>query len=148
MPTQREKILTSMAGEYFVAAELCRRGYVASLTLKNYPKVDIFALNPETQQPVAIQVKTVRRTRDPHFFVPRDAIDFKGAFVFVVVDKPPDSYRAYVLPGPKVFEVATLSRERFIHGHPGANPDILPFMLAESDLAGYQDNWEHVLTDA
>lgn len=30
-----EKILTGLAGEYHVAAELCRRGFFASLTLKN-----------------------------------------------------------------------------------------------------------------
>ena len=35
-----DKILTGLAGEYHVAAELCRRRFFASLTLKNYPKVE------------------------------------------------------------------------------------------------------------
>jgi hypothetical protein len=58
---QAEKVLTALAGEHYAVAELCRRGYVASLTLKNYPKVEVFAFDPTTEQTVAIQVKTARR---------------------------------------------------------------------------------------
>ena len=35
--------LSDVAGEYFVAAELSRRGYVASLTLRNTRGIDILA---------------------------------------------------------------------------------------------------------
>ena len=34
-------ILIGVAGEYFVAAELSRRGYVASITLRNTKGIDI-----------------------------------------------------------------------------------------------------------
>jgi len=52
-------IFAGIAGEYFVAAELSRRGYIAAITLRNTPKVDILASNGE--KTVNIQVKT-RRT--------------------------------------------------------------------------------------
>lgn len=52
-----DKTLTALAGEYLVAGQLCLRGYVASLTLKNYPGVDIFCLNPSNGRQVAVQVK-------------------------------------------------------------------------------------------
>jgi len=52
------KILTGIAGEYFVAAELSRRGYVASLTLRNTRGIDILASNAEATKSVGIQVKT------------------------------------------------------------------------------------------
>lgn len=58
---QMSKILAGLAGEYHVAAELCRRGFFASLTLKNYPKVDIFVMHPIEQHAVPVQVKTVAR---------------------------------------------------------------------------------------
>ena len=68
---QFEKILTGLAGEYHVAAELCRRDFFASLTLKNYPKVDIFVMHPAEQYAVPIQVKTVARGKGKWgFFVP------------------------------------------------------------------------------
>ena len=34
-------ILTGVSGEYFAAAELSRRGYVASITLRNTKGIDI-----------------------------------------------------------------------------------------------------------
>jgi hypothetical protein len=51
------KILTGIAGEYFVAAELSRRGYVASLTLRNTRGIDILASNTDATKSVGIQVK-------------------------------------------------------------------------------------------
>lgn len=42
------KNLTASSSEYFVAGHLCMNGIVASLTLKKYPGVDIFAYNPAT----------------------------------------------------------------------------------------------------
>lgn len=47
-----------IAGEYFVAAELTRRGYVASLTSKNTKAIDILASNKDGSKSVAVQVKT------------------------------------------------------------------------------------------
>lgn len=51
-------ILSGVAGEYFVAAELSRRGYVASLTLRNTKGIDILASNVDATKSVGIQVKT------------------------------------------------------------------------------------------
>ena len=47
-----------IAGEFFVAAELTRQGYVASLTSKNTKAIDILASNKDGSKSVAIQVKT------------------------------------------------------------------------------------------
>ncbi len=50
--------LSGISGEYFVAAELSRRGLVASLTLRNTKGIDILASNADATRPVGIQVKT------------------------------------------------------------------------------------------
>lgn len=50
--------LCGTAGEYFVAAELSRRGFVASITLRNVRGIDILASNVDATKSVGIQVKT------------------------------------------------------------------------------------------
>lgn len=50
MKKKIEKHLIGLTGEYFVAGMMSLNGWVASLTLKNYPSVDIFGLDPETKK--------------------------------------------------------------------------------------------------
>jgi hypothetical protein len=50
--------ITGVAGEYFVAAELSRRGWIATLTLKNTPNIDVIATTPDGHRTLNIQVKT------------------------------------------------------------------------------------------
>ena len=51
-------ILSGVSGEYFVAAELSRRGCIASITLRNSRGVDILATTEDASHSVAIQVKS------------------------------------------------------------------------------------------
>jgi hypothetical protein len=64
MPQRDQRGLTTglagVAGEYFVAAELSRRGYLATLTLRNTRGVDVLVANADASRPVGIQVKTNR----------------------------------------------------------------------------------------
>jgi hypothetical protein len=50
--------LTGAAGEYYVAAELSRRGWLATVTIKNAPGTDVLAQRVDTGAVVAIQTKT------------------------------------------------------------------------------------------
>ncbi len=50
--------ITGVAGEYFVAAELSKRGWIATLTLKNTPNIDVIATTPDGRRTLNIQVKT------------------------------------------------------------------------------------------
>jgi Holliday junction resolvase-like predicted endonuclease len=50
--------ITGVAGEYFVAAELSRRGWIATLTLKNTPNIDVIASARNGRRTINIQVKT------------------------------------------------------------------------------------------
>jgi hypothetical protein len=51
-------VLVGVSGEYFVAAELSRRGYIASISLRNTRGLDILATNQNATRSVTIQVKT------------------------------------------------------------------------------------------
>ena len=48
---------THLAGEYFVAAELCRRGYSIGVTMGNAKAVDLLA--EKGSKTIAIQVKAI-----------------------------------------------------------------------------------------
>lgn len=50
--------ITGASGEFFVAAELSRRGVIATLTIKNTPLIDVIATNLEKGVTANIQVKT------------------------------------------------------------------------------------------
>lgn len=50
--------LTGAAGEYYVAAELSRRGWLATVTIKNAPGTDVLAQQLDTKVTAAIQTKT------------------------------------------------------------------------------------------
>ena len=54
------KVSRGNASQFFVAGELCRRGWVAVVTLGNTPNTDILVSDPEGTQFVHIQVKTFR----------------------------------------------------------------------------------------
>jgi hypothetical protein len=51
-------ILAGVSREYFVVAELSRRGYICSVTLKNTKGIDILVCNQDSTKTLGIQVKT------------------------------------------------------------------------------------------
>jgi hypothetical protein len=58
---QRSRLTTGLsgvAGEYFVAGELSRRGYIATITLRNTRGIDVLAASGDASCSVGIQVKT------------------------------------------------------------------------------------------
>ena len=54
----RDKSHRASASQFFVAGELCRRGFVAVVTLGNCPNTDILCSDVEGKSFVHIQVKT------------------------------------------------------------------------------------------
>ena len=76
-------LLAGVAGEYFVAGELSRRGHIASISLRNMRGIDILATNREASRSITIQCKTNQLARkvwilngkcegfvsDTHFYV-------------------------------------------------------------------------------
>ncbi|MGC9086921.1 MAG: hypothetical protein ACP5IT_12080 [Thermoproteota archaeon] len=48
----------SLAGEYAVASEICRRNFYAQITLGHLKRTDILVYNPETGKELRVEVKT------------------------------------------------------------------------------------------
>ncbi len=57
-PDIRDKSSRGNASQFFIAGELCRRGYSAVVTLGNTPNVDILCSNQKGTRFAHIQVKT------------------------------------------------------------------------------------------
>lgn len=75
-----------LAGEYFVAAELYRRGYSVALTLGNAKAIDLFA--EREARTVNVQVKAIRNKKSIGWPIMRDAIKDNIIYVFVCLNEP------------------------------------------------------------
>jgi len=99
-------VLTGVAGEYFVAAELSRRGYIASISLRNTRGIDVLATNQDGSHSITIQCKT-NQTTARKWLLNQKSEDFVSAnhfYVFVALGKMTDRPRFHVVPSQVVAE--------------------------------------------
>ncbi|WP_290475005.1 MULTISPECIES: hypothetical protein [unclassified Leeuwenhoekiella] len=61
--TKISKQLCGVAGEYYVAAEFSKRGYLAAITLRNSDGIDILVSDTNGEKSLSIQVKTTQNKR-------------------------------------------------------------------------------------
>ena len=115
MPKARTD-LTGAAGEYFVAAELARRGYVAILTLKNTQGLDILATDPKTGQMATIQVKTSRGTQRSWILRERPEADRRSQhfYVFVNLQTETEPPEYFVVPSRVVKHEISKSHRKWL----------------------------------
>lgn len=100
----KEKSTRGNASQFFVAGELCRRGYSAVVTMGNTPNTDILCSNIEGTRFVHVQVKTfVPGSRTCSVGVKAEK-DFGENFFWVLGGIPePESksdFVYYIIPSP------------------------------------------------
>jgi hypothetical protein len=102
-------VLSGVAGEYFVAAQLSARGYIASVTLRNTGGIDIVCSNSEASKTVSIQVKT-RRQKAREWMLNQKVEDYYADNLFYVFVTLNDHEQApdYFIVSSKI--VATYSK--------------------------------------
>jgi hypothetical protein len=76
---------SGLAGEFFVAAELLKRGLQTSLTFGNAKSIDLFAINDKDTS-FTIQVKALRSPN--YFLINLERVQDACHYVFVVLNKP------------------------------------------------------------
>ncbi|MCJ7682936.1 MAG: hypothetical protein MUO68_01445 [Desulfobacteraceae bacterium] len=154
---EKEKSTRGNASQFFVAGELCRRGYSAVVTLGNTPNTDIFCSNIAGTKFVHIQVKT---------FVPGNRTcsvglkaekDFGKNFFWVLggVPKPGQEvdFEYYVIPSSAMAKNVTEAHQLWLKT-PGKNGQLhkenkvrtvhLPPYKSFSgwDISRYKDRWD------
>lgn len=105
-PDRIPPVLTGVAGEYFVAAELSRRGYIASISLRNTRSIDILATNQDGSRSITIQCKTGKGNRRK-WILNDKAESFespKHFYVFVSLGDPTERPRFHIVPSKVVAE--------------------------------------------
>jgi hypothetical protein len=88
-----DKNSSHLAGEYFVAAEIYRRGYSVAMTLGNAKAIDLFA--EHEAQTVNVQVKAIRDKNSIGWPMMIDKVVDGVVYVFVCLNapgEPPDYY--------------------------------------------------------
>lgn len=86
MTVTPDRNCTHLAGEYFVAAELYRRGYSVAITLGNAKAIDLFA--ERDAKAVNIQVKAIRNKKSVGWPIMKDRIVDDVLYVFVCLNDP------------------------------------------------------------
>lgn len=107
--------MSGIAGEYFVAAELTRRGYIASLTLRNTRGVDILASNLDATKSVGIQVKAVQG-RGKSWMLNKKVESDEATnlfFVFIRLNNL-DSPEYYIVPSEDVSRFSAENHEQWL----------------------------------
>jgi len=98
----KEKSTRGNASQFFVAGELCRRGYSAVVTLGNTPNTDILCSNLEGTKFVHIQVKTFRPGDRTCSVGLKAEKDFGGKFFWVLGGIPEPSattdFEYFIIP--------------------------------------------------
>lgn len=102
-PEKLSKILSGIAGEYFVAAELSRRGFIAAVTLRNTRGADILVSRTDSEKSATIQVKTIQTGNVEWVLSQSDEIPKKGNhyYVFVALNGC-EAPEYHVVPGEEV----------------------------------------------
>ena len=138
--------LTGVAGEYFVAAELSRRGYIASISLRNTRGIDILATNEDSSRSITIQCKT-QQLDNKDWILNEKCESFVSKthfYVFVKLGGELERPRYYIVPSQDVANYVSESHKAWLQtpgraGRKHVDNSIRKF----SDLEGrYQDKWE------
>lgn len=138
--------LCGIAGEYFVAAELSRRGYIASINLKNTKGIDIVVSNADASRQAGIQVKT-RQGNHSSWILDRKAEQFAGDrlfYVFVCLKRVNERPDFYVVPSKVVADYVSAKHGEFLrtpgrHGRPHRDTSIRGF---KDKKQSYLEQWE------
>ena len=141
------KTLTGVSGEYFVAAELSRQGYVASLTLRNTRGIDILASNTDATKAVGIQVKT-NSGKKAHWLLSEKAESDTAEnlfYVFVNLNGGSEAPDYYIVPRAVVAKYVAETHRAWLAA-PGRNgrvrQDSSMRVYRDPDPKKYRNAWE------
>jgi hypothetical protein len=145
-PTSIPPVLTGVAGEYFVAAELSRRGYIASISLRNTRGIDILATNQGATRSITIQCKTNQRGAKT-WMLNQKSEDFVAAdhyYVFVALNAATERPRFHVVPSQTVAKSVTESHQQWRRTpgkHGQQHRDTAMRIFTDNDDS-YLDRWD------
>jgi len=103
---------TGLSGEYFVAAELYRRGWSVGMTVGNAKAIDLFA--EKDNRVIPIQVKAIYKRKNVGWPMMTDGIRDKCFYVFVNLNADKMTLPEYYIATPE--EVRTKIKQYTTRG--------------------------------
>lgn len=138
--------LSGVAGEYFVAGELSRRGLIASITLRNTRGVDVLVAGEDATRSAGVQVKTNQGSSKSWMLTKKaEALENDGLFYAFVNLNGLDAEPTYhIVPSAIVAERCRSSHSEWLAtpgrgGRPHQDNSIRIFADAE-DV--WKDRWD------
>lgn len=118
-----EKTLRGNASQFFVAGELCRRGFVAVVTMGNTPNTDILCSNVKGTKFVHIQVKTFQPGNSTCSVGRKSETDYGRNFIWVLCGLPtvgdltaPPEF--FIIPSGIMAKEVTRAHQAWLSGKP------------------------------
>jgi len=159
MARGRDNQLTKPVGEYLVAAEVCRRGFIATTFTGNVPHYDIIASDGSGRHQ-AIQVKAIRRGAwqfDSRVFA-EIRLNGKKQVIGRPTEPPyPDlvcvfvrlrgqgADEFYILTWSDLQKIAITGYRSYLDGHDGVRPrryDSFHMAIRPEILKEHRDKWD------
>ena len=109
-------VLCGISGEYAAAAELTRRGFVASITLRNTRGIDILVSNTDASRSAGVQVKTNQNGKRV-WLLNHKAEDFHSKnlyYIFVCLRAPGIRPEFFIVPSKDVAQYISKSHTRWL----------------------------------
>ena len=138
-------VLCGVAGEYFVAAELSRMGYVASLTLRNTRGIDVLASNAGATRTVGLQVKTNQNDKREWILNSKAEADVAENLFYVFVRLNLSDHPAFhIVPRSTVAAIVRANHARWLktpgkNGRPHVDSPIRKFRDLTDEYLGRWD---------
>jgi hypothetical protein len=161
MATGRGNQLTKQVGEFLVAAELARRGWLAAVLSGNTPEFDLIATNVNGRS-VPVQVKAitgaswqfdVTRFAEVSFDGDRQVVGALARYpanlvcVLVVVGSQSGADQFFVLPMRTLQQLLAENHRAWLAKHGGVrprNPKSTHTALSVKQVEGYRDHWVEI----
>lgn len=124
--------LTGMTGVYLVAAELSKRGYIASTTSRSTFGADILVTNQNCSKAYSVQVKTNATTFSFWLVGKKGKEIYSDSHIYVLVNIRKDTTEYYVVPS-KI--IATKTRYN-------KNKKSDWYFVTLDDIKGFKDKWD------
>ena len=149
MKNKTDYNITGATGEFFVAAEISKRGAIATLTIKNTPSIDILAANPKKGTFANIQVKTRGIANNQGWKLSskvEDVSKIKNHFyVFVNLKEHDELNEYYIIPFNEFSKFIREKNQRWLSvtdkkGNPHKNNTVRNFKPDKEKLPAYSED--------
>jgi hypothetical protein len=132
MPSKHQ--FTGMTGVYLAAAELSRRGFIASSTSRSAYGADLLVTDPTCQHSYSVQVKTNARSFGFWLLNKHARLLKSKSLIYVFVNLRKERTDYFIVPSMVVAKNVTVSR-------PSPTRKTYWYSITLDRIAKYQDKW-------